>query len=65
MQECPVDIEHIDTIVDLRRALVMGESRFPAEAGAMLRNLEQQLEPVGRRAVLSAPTGPTASTYRS
>jgi Fe-S oxidoreductase len=47
MQECPVDIEHIDTIVDLRRAQVMGESRFPAEAGAMLRNLEAQSNPWG------------------
>jgi Fe-S oxidoreductase len=48
VQECPVDIEHIDTIVDLRRALVMGESRFPAEAGAMLRNLEQSSNPWGQ-----------------
>jgi Fe-S oxidoreductase len=47
MQECPVDIEHVDTIVDIRRALVMGESRFPAEAGAMLRNLEGQQNPWG------------------
>ncbi len=47
MQECPVDIEHIDTIVDLRRALVMGESRFPTEAGAMMRNLENQSNPWG------------------
>ncbi len=47
MQECPVDIEHIDTIVDLRRALVMGESRFPAEAGMMLRNLESRSNPWG------------------
>ncbi len=47
MQECPVDIEHIDTIVDLRRALVMGESRFPAEAGAMMRNLESASNPWG------------------
>ena len=47
MAECPVDIEHIDTIVDLRRALVMGESRFPAEAGAMMRNLENQSNPWG------------------
>ena len=29
VEECPVDIEHIDTIVDLRRALVMGESPLP------------------------------------
>ena len=47
MQECPVDIEHIDTIVDLRRSLVMGESRFPAEAGALMRNLESQSNPWG------------------
>ena len=47
MAECPVDIEHIDTIVDLRRALVMGESRFPAEAGAMMRNLENRSNPWG------------------
>ncbi|MGZ5306244.1 MAG: (Fe-S)-binding protein, partial [Actinomycetota bacterium] len=47
VQECPVEIEHIDTIIDLRRALVMGESRFPAEAGAMLRNLEGRSNPWG------------------
>ena len=47
VQECPVDIEHVDTIVDLRRALVMGESRFPAEAGAMMRNLESRSNPWG------------------
>ncbi|HYJ60019.1 MAG TPA: (Fe-S)-binding protein [Actinomycetota bacterium] len=40
VRECPVDIEHVDTIVDLRRNLVMAESRFPSEAGAMLRGVE-------------------------
>jgi Fe-S oxidoreductase len=40
VQECPVDIEHVDTIVDLRRNLVMAESRFPTEAGTMLRGVE-------------------------
>ena len=40
VRECPVDIEHIDTIMDLRRNLVMAESRFPSEAGAMLRGVE-------------------------
>jgi Fe-S oxidoreductase len=40
VQACPVDIEHVDTIVDLRRHLVMAESRFPTEAGAMLRGIE-------------------------
>ncbi|HEY7660680.1 MAG TPA: (Fe-S)-binding protein [Actinomycetota bacterium] len=47
MQECPVDIEHVDTIVDLRRNLVMAESSFPAEAGALLRNLEGTSNPWG------------------
>lgn len=45
MQECPVNIEHIDHIVDMRRNLVMAESRFPAEAGTLLRNLEQAGNP--------------------
>ena len=40
VQECPVDIEHVDTIVDLRRHLVMAESRFPSEAGTLLRGVE-------------------------
>jgi Fe-S oxidoreductase len=40
VRECPVDIEHVDTIVDLRRNLVMAESRFPSEAGALLRGVE-------------------------
>ncbi len=47
MQECPVDIEHIDTIVDLRRNLVMAESRFPQEAGTLLRSLEGAGNPWG------------------
>jgi Fe-S oxidoreductase len=48
MQECPVNIEHIDHIVDMRRNLVMGESRFPAEAGTLLRNLENSSNPWGQ-----------------
>jgi Fe-S oxidoreductase len=48
MQECPVDIEHIDHIVDMRRNLVMGESRFPQEAGTLLRNLESANNPWGQ-----------------
>jgi Fe-S oxidoreductase len=47
MHECPVDIEHVDTIVDLRRNLVMAESRFPPEAGGMLRALESAGNPWG------------------
>jgi Fe-S oxidoreductase len=48
MQECPVNIEHIDHIVDMRRNLVMGESRFPHEAAALLRNLEGVGNPWGQ-----------------
>jgi Fe-S oxidoreductase len=47
MQECPVNIEHVDHIVDMRRNLVMGESRFPSEAGTLLRNLENAGNPWG------------------
>src|SRR5918993_2963439 len=50
MHECPVDIEHVDTIVDLRRNLVMAESRFPPEAAPMLRGVENQENPWGQPA---------------
>jgi Fe-S oxidoreductase len=48
IRECPVDIEHIDHIVDLRRSLVMAESRFPQEAGVLFRNLEATSNPWGQ-----------------
>ncbi len=41
IQECPVSIEHIDHIVDLRRHLVMVDASFPAEAATMLRDVER------------------------
>jgi Fe-S oxidoreductase len=47
VEECPVDIEHIDAIVDMRRYEVLMESRFPTEAGLLLRNLENQGDPWG------------------
>jgi Fe-S oxidoreductase len=48
VQECPVSIEHVDHIVDLRRNLVMVESRFPAEAEPMLRDVERASNPWGQ-----------------
>ena len=42
-----MDIEHVDHIVDMRRYQVMIESSFPAEAGVMLRNLENKGNPWG------------------
>ncbi|MDX6208120.1 MAG: hypothetical protein QOE24_511, partial [Frankiales bacterium] len=47
VEQCPVDIEHVDHILDLRRFQVMVESSFPSEAGAMLRNLENKGNPWG------------------
>jgi Fe-S oxidoreductase len=48
VRECPVNIEHIDHIVDLRRNLVMVESRFPDEAATMLRDVDRTANPWGR-----------------
>ena len=48
VRECPVSIEHIDHIVDLRRHLVMAEARFPAEAEPMLRDVERSSNPWGK-----------------
>lgn len=47
VNECPVDIEHIDHIMDMRRHQVLVESAFPTEAGGMLRNLENSGNPWG------------------
>ncbi|BEP13899.1 (Fe-S)-binding protein [Acidothermaceae bacterium B102] len=47
VEECPVDIEHIDHIVDMRRNQVLVESAFPIEAGGMMRNLENAGNPWG------------------
>jgi Fe-S oxidoreductase len=47
VNECPVDIEHIDAIIDMRRYQVLMESEFPSEAGLMLRNVENQGDPWG------------------
>jgi Fe-S oxidoreductase len=48
VRECPVSIEHIDHIVDLRRHLVMNEARFPSEAEPMLRDVERSSNPWGK-----------------
>jgi Fe-S oxidoreductase len=50
VEQCPVDIEHVDHIVDMRRYQVMIESSFPSEAGTMLKNLENKGNPWGMAA---------------
>ena len=47
VEQCPVDIEHVDHILDMRRYQVLIESSFPSEAGVMLRNLENKGNPWG------------------
>ncbi len=48
VEACPVSIEHIDHIVDLRRQLVMVDARFPPEAEPMLRDVERASNPWGK-----------------
>lgn len=45
VQECPVFIEHIPTIVDMRRWLAMDEGRMPETALAAVQNIEQRGHP--------------------
>jgi Fe-S oxidoreductase len=47
VEECPVDIEHLDHITGMRRHQVLIESAFPQEAAGMLRNLENKGNPWG------------------
>ncbi len=47
VNECPVDIEHIDHIVNMRRFQVLVESEFPSELGGTFRNLENAGNPWG------------------
>jgi Fe-S oxidoreductase len=48
VQACPVNIEHIDSIIDMRRNLVMTESRFPREMQGALQNMETTGNPWGQ-----------------
>ena len=45
VEACPVFIEHVPKIVDMRRWLVLTESRFPAELAPTFRNLENNGSP--------------------
>ena len=47
VEQCPVDIEHVDHIVDMRRYQVLIESAFPNELGGLFRNLERNANPWG------------------
>ncbi len=45
VQECPVMIEHVDAIIDMRRNLTLMESDFPRELNAVFQNLETNFSP--------------------
>jgi heterodisulfide reductase subunit C len=45
VQECPVNIDPLSIIVDLRRYLVMEESKVPSELTGMLTNIENNGAP--------------------
>jgi Fe-S oxidoreductase len=45
VNQCPVDIEHVDHIVDMRRYQVLVESNFPAELNQLFRGLEGKGNP--------------------
>ncbi len=47
-QECPVFIEHVDKIVEMRRHSVLMKAQFPPEIEPMFRNLEIYGDPWGK-----------------
>ncbi|WP_049154770.1 (Fe-S)-binding protein [Corynebacterium aurimucosum] len=50
VDQCPVDIEHIDHVADLRRFKVLAESDFPSELTGLFKNMETKGNPWGRNA---------------
>jgi Fe-S oxidoreductase len=45
VQECPINIDPLSIIVDLRRYLVMEESKMPTELTGMMTNIENNGAP--------------------
>ncbi|RYL91019.1 (Fe-S)-binding protein [Sporolactobacillus sp. THM7-4] len=45
--QCPVDNEHVDKIIDLRRYLVLMEGKVPQEGQRAMQNIERQGNPWG------------------
>ena len=45
MQECPMYIEHVPKIIDMRRHLVMTESKMGEDAQAFLKNMDDRMHP--------------------
>ncbi|WP_167202711.1 heterodisulfide reductase-related iron-sulfur binding cluster [Actinomyces respiraculi] len=47
VDQCPVDIEHVDHVIDIRRQQVLMASAFPKELGQMFRRMETKGNPWG------------------
>ena len=45
VQECPVMIEHVDSIVDMRRDLVLSEAQFPSNLNNVFKSIETNFTP--------------------
>jgi Fe-S oxidoreductase len=45
VEECPINIDPLSVIIDLRRYLVMEESKMPSELTGMLTNIENNGAP--------------------
>lgn len=52
VQQCPVDIEHVDHIMDMRRYQLLVENNFPAELNQLFKGLEGKGNPWS-----ASPTG--------
>ena len=50
VNQCPVDIAHIDHIVDIRRSQVLVQSEFPTELNGLFKNVENKGNPWGMNA---------------
>ena len=51
-EQCPVQNEHVNKIIDMRRHLVLMEGDFPHEAGLVFRNMEVNGNPLGESALV-------------
>ncbi|HOZ49231.1 MAG TPA: (Fe-S)-binding protein, partial [Candidatus Hydrogenedentes bacterium] len=47
VEHCPMGIEHVDKLVDMRRHLVLMEAQFPEQADGAFRNMETSGNPWG------------------
>ncbi len=47
VEHCPISVEHVDKVIDLRRDLVLNEGRIPHELNAAMNGVERNNNPYG------------------